>query len=323
MKKFITLAFQLISIACAAQTRMNVYFLKNDGHYVNNRDSADFIRIVSEPDSGSKLYNVSEYYLNNKRKSVGKSSKIDPPYYEGSRLQFYNSGLKKSVSNYKDGTLVDDEIKFYPNGKPYLIIKHTLGSATEDSFDENYPIIANYDSTGVALVTDGNGSYRIYDNQFKYLEETGIVKNGKKQGLVTGSDNKGKWHFQEQYENGELISGTMTDDTGFVTHYVKSRNSMPHYKGDLKAFYQYLGNKINYPDAEKNSLVQGIVVIGFVVEKNGKLSELKVLHPVSPGIDAEALRVMKNSPLWIPGTRFGRVVRVQYQIPINFSLTEN
>jgi len=78
MKLSFTVIFLLIGGLCLAQKR-NVYFLKNDGRYVVTRDSADYIRIVSEPDSGSALYNVAEGYLSGKRKLTGKSSAIDPP----------------------------------------------------------------------------------------------------------------------------------------------------------------------------------------------------------------------------------------------------
>jgi hypothetical protein len=61
-------------------------------------------------------------------------------------------------------------------------------------------------------------------------------------------------------------------------------------------------------------------VIGFLTDKTGKLSDFKILNSVSPGIDGEALRVMRRSPLWIPGTVFGKPAKVYYNIPISFSL---
>jgi len=182
--------------------------------------------------------------------------------------------------------------------------------------------MANFDSTGVASVVDGNGPFRIYDDHFKTVIESGTVKNGKRDGICSGSENDGKWQYKEQYQEGNLVSGSMTDDKGQTTTY-QSRMTMPQYKGGLKAFYHYLGAKIIYPSDEREKNIQGTVVIGFVVEKDGKLSDFKILNSVSSGLDNEALRVMRNSSLWIPATEFGRNVRVYYQIPISFSLTEN
>ncbi len=301
---------------------MNVYFLKDDGHYVDKRDSANYIRIVTEPDSGSKLYNVAEYYLDSKKKSVGRSSKIDPPEYEGTRIEYFKNGKKEQIANYSNGTKVDDEFDFYPNGKLYLSLKRKAVTSVEDNSVNEYLIMANFDSTGVASVVDGNGPFKIYDDHFKTVIESGTVKNGKRDGICTGSKNNGKWQYKEQYQEGNLLSGSMTDDKGQTTTY-QSRMTMPQYKGGLKAFYRYLGAKIIYPSDEREKNIQGTVVIGFVVEKDGKLSDFKILNSVSSGLDNEALRVMRNSSLWIPATEFGRNVRVYYQIPISFSLTEN
>src|SRR5882757_10175817 len=101
--KFIstTLILLFISCCCFAQ-KANVYFLRNDGKYTFQRDSADYFRLVSEPDSGSALYNVSELYKNGNKKLIGKSSTIDPPRYEGSCVTFYGNGKRKSLCNYKN-----------------------------------------------------------------------------------------------------------------------------------------------------------------------------------------------------------------------------
>src|ERR1700712_1289985 len=114
MKFLSTLTALLFTTLCFAQ-RQNVYFLKNNGKYVAVRDSADYVRVVREPDSASVLYKVFEFYLNGKPKLIGHSEKIDPPKYEGQCLSYYASGVKKSITNYKDGLKVGSEYEFYPN----------------------------------------------------------------------------------------------------------------------------------------------------------------------------------------------------------------
>ena len=95
----------------------------------------------------------------------------------------------------------------------------------------------------------------------------------------------------------------------------------PIFKGGIGKFYQYLSENLHYPaNAVKNHL-QGKVFITFVVEKDGKLTDVKVVRGVSEDIDAEAIRVIKGSPKWDPGTQNGRPVRVQYTMPLNFTLT--
>jgi hypothetical protein len=103
MKRLLFLAAILWATGCFSQ-RQNVYFLKNNGKYVSQRDSADYIRIVREPDSASVLYNVFEFYLNGTQKLLGKSKTIDPPRYEGQCLEYYANGTKESITNYQTGS---------------------------------------------------------------------------------------------------------------------------------------------------------------------------------------------------------------------------
>jgi len=92
--------------------------------------------------------------------------------------------------------------------------------------------------------------------------------------------------------------------------------------GGMKAFYNFLGKKIMYPQADKESLREGKVIAQFIVETNGQLSGIKALRTPSKTMADEAIRVLKLCPKWIPGRQNGKVVRVEYTIPINFSLAD-
>src|SRR6201996_6216821 len=100
--KFSLIALFILAFVPAFAQKQNVYFLKNNGTYVNDRDSADYIRIVREPDSASTLYNVLEFYPNGKKKLIGKSSRIDPPNYQGTCMTFDKNGRKKEIQNFKN-----------------------------------------------------------------------------------------------------------------------------------------------------------------------------------------------------------------------------
>ena len=95
------------------------------------------------------------------------------------------------------------------------------------------------------------------------------------------------------------------------------------FSGGMEKMYKYLGNELTYPEIEKKYNIQGKVYITFVVEKNGSLSDFKILKSVTKDIDAEAIRVMKASPKWIPGKQNGVPVRQQYTMAITFSLQNN
>ena len=302
--------------------KQNVYFLKNDGRYVDLKDSADFIRIVREPDSGSVLYNVLDYYLNGNRKMVGKSSAIEPVKLEGMALSYFPDKKKKRVANYDKGKISGAVYDYYPNGKLYRAMEfqsNVQGTGSEPHFMAGENIQSVYDSSGVEIVKDGNGHYPIFDNDFKFVEEEGDVKDGKRSGLWKGTLNKGAVAFTEEYADGKFIKGTRTDESGNTKNYTV-KEALPTFKGGESAFGNYLGQNIRYPFGAKDRNVQGRVILGFVVEKDGSIKDVKILKSVDPEIDAEAVRVISQSPKWNPGIQHGVPVKVSYITPINFTL---
>ena len=94
----------------------------------------------------------------------------------------------------------------------------------------------------------------------------------------------------------------------------------PKFPGGIQALADYLRDNIKYPEACRKDSIQGRVFIRFVVEKDGSISGAKVLKGVHELLDAEAMRVISAMPKWKPGKLSGKTVRVQYAIPVNFSL---
>ncbi|MVN20031.1 TonB family protein [Mucilaginibacter arboris] len=96
---------------------------------------------------------------------------------------------------------------------------------------------------------------------------------------------------------------------------------LPTFPGGQAAFGNYLSKAIRYPKEAKDQKTQGRVIVSFIVEKDGKLNNIKVLRDIGGGCGEEAIRVLSESPDWIPGTQNGKPVRVAYTMPINFSFT--
>ncbi|MDE7357323.1 MAG: energy transducer TonB, partial [Bacteroidales bacterium] len=90
--------------------------------------------------------------------------------------------------------------------------------------------------------------------------------------------------------------------------------------GGDEAFYQYIAANIRYPVVAMESGISGRVYVTFVVEKDGSITDVKVLRGIGGGCDEEAVRVVKAMPKWKPGKQRGRPVRVLYRVPINFTL---
>ena len=95
---------------------------------------------------------------------------------------------------------------------------------------------------------------------------------------------------------------------------------MPSFPGGEAELFKYLGKSIKYPQMAQDASISGVVYVTFVVGKDGKISDAKVLRGIGGGCDEEALRVVRAMPTWKPGKQRGKPVTVQYNLPIRFTL---
>jgi len=94
----------------------------------------------------------------------------------------------------------------------------------------------------------------------------------------------------------------------------------PGYPGGDEARIKFLQENIKYPEEAKELGVQGKVFVTFVVEVDGSITDVRVLRGIGAGCDEEAIRVVKSMPKWVPGKQRGVPVRVQFNLPIKFTL---
>ena len=95
---------------------------------------------------------------------------------------------------------------------------------------------------------------------------------------------------------------------------------MPQFPGGQAALLEYLSKNIKYPVVAEENGVQGRVIVTFVVERDGSITDVKVVKSVDPSLDKEAARVVKSMPHWIPGKQNGSAVLVKYTVPVTFKL---
>ena len=95
---------------------------------------------------------------------------------------------------------------------------------------------------------------------------------------------------------------------------------MPSFPGGQAALMQWLNSNMKYPTIAAENGVQGRVIVQFVVEKDGSVTDVHVAKSVDPSLDKEASRVVKAMPKWIPGKQNGSAVRVKYTVPVTFKL---
>lgn len=315
----------IISIVCSfsakAQKDTLVYYMRTyrvsetmtfDGQ-VQIKDSAEFYRVILPRDTNSdkNLFMVVDYYKDGKTKMMGKS--IDQSYQlplEGACIEFFPNGHRKSIKNFEGGKLLGDVTAYFPNGKLYLI----------GSYAKNSKLIISKcrDSTGKTLAENGNGHCIKYDHDFKRIYAEGDILNGLEEGV---------WHgFLEDsaryictYEKGISKKGIGYDKKGGKYPFTTTDVVLPHFD----EFSAFLARNIHYPAVAKENDIQGIVYINFAVNKDGQLSDLKIIRGIGSGCDEEVMRVMKVSSPWVPGYQFGMPVRVPYTLPISFTLSGN
>jgi protein TonB len=109
----------------------------------------------------------------------------------------------------------------------------------------------------------------------------------------------------------EIIPG---DD---IVHHPET---MPEFPGGIRELYLFLGEELRYPSAARELGVSGTVFVGFVIEKDGTVSDVRVLRGIGGGCDEEAVRVVNAMPPWNPGKMGIHPVRVSYSLPIRFLL---
>ena len=111
------------------------------------------------------------------------------------------------------------------------------------------------------------------------------------------------------------------DDPEPVTEIVdETVDQMASYPDGIPALMDFLNENTKYPEQAEREGIEGRVVAGFIVERDGSVSNIEILKSVHPLLDAEVVRVMSLMPNWIPGRQNGQPVRVKYSLPITFRL---
>jgi TonB family protein len=109
----------------------------------------------------------------------------------------------------------------------------------------------------------------------------------------------------------------VNSNAGKVYTYVEEQ---PKFPGGEAAMYEYLQKNIKYPPLARENGITGRVYLSFIIGPDGYIRDIRVIRGIGAGCDEEAIRVLKNMPLWIPGKQNGEPVNVKFNMPINFTL---
>jgi TonB family protein len=311
------LALVVVQSAKGQQTKMPdtlAFYLDNSGQLAN-KENADHIMVILPADkfNDRMLYPVIEYHMNGKPKLTGVSTSRNfrNLIFEGIVTSHYTDGRVQSVINYVDGNELGDITRYYSNGRIY---------STEKSEKNGLHLLINcYDSIGTAIAQNGNGKWIKFDNTMSRETERGMVKDSLEDGVWMETTSKAL-NYTATYIRGIV---TITNDPNRYASadtVFTAADEEPKFRGDFGSF---LGKHISYPARDKENNVQGKVILTFVIEKDGSLSHIKILRSPDQSLGNEAIRVLKLSPPWLPGKKDGVPVRVQYTIPISFSLGDS
>ncbi|MDW3194062.1 MAG: energy transducer TonB [Cytophagales bacterium] len=123
----------------------------------------------------------------------------------------------------------------------------------------------------------------------------------------------------EEFDPGEILIPYEPEEEP-VEEVLSFVEEMPSPEGGMQAFYSFLSKKMKYPKQARRMGMEGKVFVQFVVNEEGKMTDLEVVRGIGVGCDEEALRVMKLAPDWNPGKQRGRPVKVRMVVPIYFHL---
>jgi len=124
----------------------------------------------------------------------------------------------------------------------------------------------------------------------------------------------------EIQEEASCTTGSSAPAENMELHTLDGIENYPEFPGGHSAFIKFLSRNLKYPANAVERGIEGKVLISFIIEKNGRLSNIKILRGIGYGCDEEAIRVLEKSPEWKPGIQNKQKVRVAYTLPINFSL---
>lgn len=156
---------------------------------------------------------------------------------------------------------------------------------------------------------------KVRDEEPPTVEELKVADPGQK--TIAGDPNA-EIRIDEPVGTAPPTKAAVVEDN--TIHDFASIEEMPDFPGGMSKFYTYVSKNYVYPAAAREQGVSGRLILSFVVEKDGSLTDIKVLRDLGMGTGEEAVRMLRKAPKWKPGIQNGRPVRVQYTLPIMLNL---
>lgn len=241
-------------------------------------------------------------------------------------VTYYPNGKMKSQTPYSSGKIIGTYKKWYTNGKPLIEMEcdgSNVISQPKVWDDKGKPIKPG--TTDYEAIVESSKPGEVYNDPMKYRSNRttsgGTIKYVEPPAEMPSVQEAPLELVLPQSDNGVKEPAPKPDNSysGELFTYVEQ---VPEFPGGQTAFSDFLHSRLVYPETAKEAAKQGVVYLEFIVETDGAVSNVKVKKGVAgaPELDAEAVRVLRLSPNWIPGKQNGKPVRVLMTIPVRFSL---
>lgn len=277
---------------------------KNDGTFVYRRFYGEVLREeLTFLDAKRRVQEGEARYFDLHDGHLYRESNYKANELDGKEVKYYSGGSILEESTFKEGERVGKSISYYESGALKSEMQFVDGReiSPRKYFYENGKLerlcsIDTVDNVSYYVSSKLHGSYEYYDSLGNKLC-AGVYEDG----INMNTD----CYPAPEKDPKEIY--VLVDE-------------MPAFPGGEEAMMKYIFNEIKYPAVARQHFLSGLVVIGFIVNKDGSLSDFKIKRGIDPSLAEEALRVIKTMPNWKPGLKNGKPERVHYNLPVRYKL---
>lgn len=232
---------------------------------------------------------------------------------EGESCFYHENGNLRTKATYQRGSIMGEVLSYYPDKKMQSMEVH--------SELNKYRLLNYWDSLGNQIIKDGSGFCRCVFNIIAGQEklEIGKLQDSLRDSVWVGIRKNGRKYYEEIYDRGKFISGISFDDEEKKYEYNKIEE-MGAPEGGLEQAYAHIRTQMRYPAKARKAGIEGKVYVEFIIEKDGSISNVKIVKGIGAGCDEVAINAVKTLPPWIPARQRGQLVRQKMVLPLAFKL---
>jgi len=242
---------------------------------------------------------------------------------------FIFTGLKDTTFICDEGTKITIKAKTFVSEKTGKEITKKINFYIKEYYKLSDILLANLTTTSGNKILETGGMINISASS---NNENCILKKGQSIEISFPTNkHKEEMHlFSGKWNNKNIIDWSLLSikENKEITENYSNNNILdyyiieekPEFKGGEQAMMNWISKNTKYPVIAKEAGISGRVLLGFVIDTNGKTTDIKILKGVDPSLNNEAIRVVSSMPAWKPAKHNGKNVRVNFQIPISFSL---